>query len=111
MLILVHSPLFFNLCSLHFNTFAWQDMFGVTALMKFAAWDKVDLLELLLSKVCEDSIYLNLSSPADGFTALHHAASMNARRTFSVLSTISVVDATLLDKQGYRTTELAIWLR
>ena len=90
--------------------FAWQDMFGVTALMKFAAWDKVDLLELLLPKVQDGSAYLNLSSPSDGFTALHHAANMNARRTYSFLTAISGVDGTVLDKQGRTASELALWL-
>jgi ankyrin repeat protein len=68
-----------------------RDSFGLTALMKFASWDKVDLMDLLLAGLAaaarspgepqsRDVIlrHLHESSPADGFTALHHAADVGA---------------------------------
>lgn len=88
-----------------------QDMFGITALMKFAAWDKTDLLELLLPVAQNDNTYFNLASPTDGFTALHHAADMGARRAFAFLAATAGVDDAVLDKRGRKAAELAAWLQ
>uniref|UniRef100_A0A7S2FB57 Uncharacterized protein n=1 Tax=Octactis speculum TaxID=3111310 RepID=A0A7S2FB57_9STRA len=78
-----------------------RDMFGVTALMKFAAWDKVDLLDLLLNYLGPMSTdALNAQSPADGFTALHHAADMGAMRTYNRLTEAEGISLGVKDKRG-----------
>ena len=84
-----------------------KDMFGVSALMKFAAWNKVDLLDLLLGRLSSDgrlsqagAAFLNSISPQDHFTALHHAADMGALRTYNRLLACPEVDSTLRDKLG-----------
>lgn len=101
---------------------AGKDMFGVTALMKFAAWDKVDLIDVLLPKLlssddspCEEittagaaeiaaatksAALLNAVSPSEGFTALHHAADMGAGRAYVRLAGMAEVDTSIVDKRG-----------
>lgn len=78
-------------------------MFGLTALMKFAAWDKCDLIDILLPYLTQSEI--NMVSPQTGFSALHHAADMGAMRSFKKLEPI--VDGTLLDSKGRTGLEMA----
>ena len=63
------------------------DMFGLSAAHKFAAWDKVDLLELVMPRLSDDE--LNMCVPGKGehagFTPLHSAADMGAARAFEFL--------------------------
>lgn len=80
-------------------------MFGVTALMKFAAWDKCDLIDLLLPFLTTSDV--NLTSPQNMFTALHHAADMGAGRTFKRLFEESLMDKSLLDSKGRSGLEIA----
>ena len=54
------------------------DLFGLTALHKFASWDKVDLLDLLLPHL--DAAQCNQQVGADQLPPLHAAADMGARR-------------------------------
>jgi len=75
-----------------------RDMFGLTALHKFSAWDKVDLLELLLPHISVED--LNAVGGDDGFSALHHAASMGAVHTLAVLLRDPRVSRDVIDKQG-----------
>merc|ERR1712125_135573 len=84
---------------------AGRDMFALTALHKFAAWDKVDLMELLLPHLSDGDI--NATGGDDGFSALHHAVSMGAVRTLSVLLRHPAVDRTVRDRKGRTASELA----
>ena len=52
-----------------------KDMYGWTALHKFASWDKTDLLDILLTTV--DNIDVNVRGH-DQFTCIHAAVDMNA---------------------------------
>ena len=88
-------------------------MFGVNALQKFAAWDKVDLLDLLLEYFRQDLDHearlaaLNSTSPSDGFSALHHCVDMGAARSLGRLLREPGTDASVQDKKGRTPLELA----
>lgn len=80
-----------------------KDMFGLTALHKFAAWDKVDLLDLLLA--CPE-IQLNLIAPNVG-TALHSAVEMGAEGAVRRLLQEPNLDRNALDSQQRTALDLA----
>eukprot|EP00040_Diaphanoeca_grandis_P019575 m.103402 g.103402 ORF g.103402 m.103402 type:complete len:184 (-) comp27495_c3_seq1:206-757(-) len=84
---------------------AGKDMFGFTALMKIASWDKVDQLDVLLSVLNETDV--NTVDAAHTYTALHHAIDMNALRCAQRLITHTHVDITLKDNQGCTPFDLA----
>jgi len=84
---------------------AGRDMFGLTALHKFAAWDKVDLLELLIP--CLSTEDLNATGGDEGFSALHHATSMGAVHTLAVLLANPQVAQDVVDRSGRTAHELA----
>lgn len=81
--------------------------------MKFSAWDKVDLVELLLPRLlalpeCDATAALNAVSPGDGFTASHHAADLGAGRAFARLAAVPGIDQTVRDHHGRTAHELAM---
>eukprot|EP01039_Chlorochromonas_danica_P001739 gene1739-1899_t len=80
-----------------------KDMFGLTALHKFAAWDKVDLLDLLLA--CPE-IQLNLIAPNVG-TALHSAVEMGAEGAVRRLLQEPSLDCNALDSKQRTALDLA----
>jgi len=82
-----------------------KDMFGLTALHKFAAWNKVDLLDLLLPHLSEDD--LNAVGGDDGGTALHQAISMGAVQALARLLADPRVSKTKVDKAGHSPYALA----
>mmetsp|Transcript_15687 Transcript_15687/g.47038 ORF Transcript_15687/g.47038 Transcript_15687/m.47038 type:complete len:393 (-) Transcript_15687:120-1298(-) len=84
---------------------AGKDMFGMTALHKFCAWDKVDLIELLLPYLDEEQC--NVASGAEKQTPLHAAAEMGAARAVQRLLEEQRVDATALDGRGRSARQLA----
>lgn len=53
---------------LNFRPQRLQDMFGLTALHKFASWDKPDLLQLLLPYLTEGDV--NTQSGEEGYRVL-----------------------------------------
>mmetsp|Transcript_55712 Transcript_55712/g.148570 ORF Transcript_55712/g.148570 Transcript_55712/m.148570 type:complete len:372 (-) Transcript_55712:267-1382(-) len=81
-----------------------RDMFGLTALHKFAAWDKVDLLDALWSRLSEED--LNTAGGDEGFTAVHQAASMGAGRTLARLLSDSRVSRSTRDRKGRTAREV-----
>lgn len=85
---------------------AGRDAFGLSALHKFAAWNQVDLLQLLLPRLDEAAV--NVSGGDDGFSALHHAVSMGAARSLETLLADGRLDQRkLLDKKGRTAQQLA----
>lgn len=82
-----------------------RDMFALTAFHKFAAWDKVDLLELLSPHLGGDDV--NAVGGDEGFSALHHAVSMGAVNTLSALLKDPRVSRDLKDRAGRTPRELA----
>jgi hypothetical protein len=69
---------------------AGKDMLGYTALHKFASWDKVDLLELLLphltfEDVCEPAGWSRQSSSYLGYSVLHLCVDACAWRALGYL--------------------------
>ena len=75
-----------------------KDMYGLTALMKFAAWDKVDLLELLLPHLSVSEI--NATGGKQKLPLLHYCVDMGASRTLSVLINDNRVDQSSRDEHG-----------
>lgn len=80
-----------------------KDMFGLTALHKLAAWNKVDLMEILLADSDSD---VNVVSPSVG-GVLHSAVDMGALEAVSRLLTMPTLNLALTDKQGRTALELA----
>lgn len=72
-----------------------KDAYGLTALMKFGSWNKVELIDLLLPKLSKQEI--NEQDP-DGKTALHLSCEMASVAAVSRL--VGVIDANIKDKQG-----------
>jgi ankyrin repeat protein len=80
-----------------------KDMFGLTALHKFAGWDQPDLLHLLLSR---DDVNMN-PTDANGWTPLHTCVDMGARRTLTMLVEDRRVVVDVRDKRGRTAADLA----
>eukprot|EP01125_Pyxidicula_operculata_P022924 TRINITY_DN9688_c0_g1_i1.p1 TRINITY_DN9688_c0_g1~~TRINITY_DN9688_c0_g1_i1.p1 ORF type:complete len:361 (+),score=81.08 TRINITY_DN9688_c0_g1_i1:145-1227(+) len=85
---------------------AGPDMFGVTALHKFAAWGKVDLLELLLPHLTHDD--MNVTSQSEGFSALHWCLEMGNTNTLETLVKDNRVRHDIKDKSGKTALEMAL---
>eukprot|EP01127_Copromyxa_protea_P019756 TRINITY_DN6486_c0_g1_i3.p1 TRINITY_DN6486_c0_g1~~TRINITY_DN6486_c0_g1_i3.p1 ORF type:complete len:222 (+),score=45.66 TRINITY_DN6486_c0_g1_i3:209-874(+) len=83
-----------------------KDMFGLTALHKFASWDKPDLIEILLPHL--DDKEINIQSSEEGYTALHWCVEMGADQALSVLLQDGRIDRELKDKKGRTAEELAV---
>jgi len=66
-----------------------RDMFGLAAIHKFAAWDKVDLLDALLPHLTDAELS---AAYKEGKTALHHAAEAGAVRAARRLLAETYVD-------------------
>lgn len=75
-----------------------KDMYGLTALMKFAAWDKVDLLQLLLPHLNTNEI--NVTGGKQKLPLLHYCIDMGASRTLTVLLGDKRVDQNQRDEHG-----------
>eukprot|EP00927_Polykrikos_kofoidii_P013588 TRINITY_DN15906_c0_g2_i2.p1 TRINITY_DN15906_c0_g2~~TRINITY_DN15906_c0_g2_i2.p1 ORF type:complete len:367 (-),score=82.50 TRINITY_DN15906_c0_g2_i2:14-1114(-) len=84
---------------------AGRDMFSLTAFHKFAAWDKVDLLELLSPHLEDEDV--NAVGGDDGFSALHHAVSMGAVHTLRMLLKDPRIRRDVKDRTGRTPRELA----
>lgn len=74
-----------------------KDAYGLTALHKFASWNKVELLEMLVPKLNEAE--LNAQDP-DGKTALHWACEMASVAAVTFLVNIPEVNRKVKDKKG-----------
>jgi len=87
---------------------AGKDFFGLSALHKFAGWDRVDLTELLLPALSASEI--NADGGSEGRTALHFCVEMGAWRTFAVISGYPRANAQQRDGHGRTPQELAALL-
>ena len=69
-----------------------RDMLGYTALHKFASWDKIDLIELLLPHLSYDDV---VQTTKDGYSVLHLCVDAGAWRSLKYL--LHNCDCRLLD--------------
>lgn len=82
-----------------------RDMFGLTALHKFAAWNRVQLVELLLSAMSREDA--NARGGEHGWTALHFAADAGACEAYAALFRApALVDTGMRDLSGRTAAEL-----
>ncbi|KAJ1633158.1 ankyrin repeat-containing domain protein [Pavlovales sp. CCMP2436] len=81
-----------------------RDIFGLAALHKFAAWNRPELVELLLARATRDEV--NAVGSEHGFTALHFAAEAGAKAAFAALLASSLVVSNIRDKSGQTGIEL-----
>lgn len=84
---------------------AGKDMFGWTALHKFAAWNKKDLIELLAPFLSIEEI--NLKGGVELFSPLHSAVEMAAEQSLIALTHLPGVDIRSTDKCGRTPLQLA----
>ena len=85
-----------------------RDAFGLTALHKFSAWDKVDLITLLLPHLDDADARLNERAGEHGWTPLHAAAEMGAARAAEALLALPAVRPDVTDDRlGPATAEHA----
>mmetsp|Transcript_6945 Transcript_6945/g.13875 ORF Transcript_6945/g.13875 Transcript_6945/m.13875 type:complete len:382 (+) Transcript_6945:137-1282(+) len=73
------------------------DAYGLTALHKFASWNKVELIDMLLPHLKPED--LNAQDP-DGKTALHWACEMASVAAVSHLVSCEGVDPSVKDNKG-----------
>lgn len=82
-----------------------RDMFGLTALHKFAAWDCCELVELLLPLLSRECA--NARGGDSSWTALHYAADAGSDGAYAaLLAAPALVDTEAVDKQGRTAAEL-----
>lgn len=74
-----------------------KDAYGLTALHKFASWNKVELIDMVLPKLSEEEI--NAQDP-DGKTALHWACEMASVAALERLVKVPELDRSIKDKKG-----------
>lgn len=75
-----------------------KDMYGITALMKFAAWNKVDLLHLLLPHLNTEEV--NTTGGKQRLPLLHYCVDMGANSTLTVLVDDYRVDQCAVDEHN-----------
>ena len=81
-----------------------KDMYGWAAIHKYASWDKLDSLKLLISFLPDvQDIYLR--GGPHGFTCLHSAIDMGAMKCYHYL--ITVMDESVCDKTGVSAQDFA----
>ena len=73
------------------------DAFGLTALMKFASWNKTEFIDMIMPKLTKEEV--NKQDP-EGKTALHWAVEMASVAAVSKLVTFDAVDKEVKDKKG-----------
>ncbi|CAK9032854.1 Ankyrin repeat domain-containing protein 6 (Diversin), partial [Durusdinium trenchii] len=74
-----------------------KDAYGLTALMKFASWNKTEFIALLLPHLSPEQI--NAQDP-EGKTALHWACEMASVAAVSALVACAEVDPSIKDAKG-----------
>jgi ankyrin repeat protein len=84
---------------------AGKDFYGLPALHKFASWDKVDLLDLLLPQLSSSDV--NTQGGDDGSTALHSCIEMGAVRALERLAKDERIIPTTTNKRGKTIKHLA----
>ena len=81
------------------------DMYGWTALHKFAAWDKVDLLRLLVPHI-NDADLNSVAGPEKG-TCLHACVDMGARHSLCFLLSLNKINRLIVNKNNLTALDLA----
>lgn len=85
------------------------DMYGWSALAKFASWNKVELLDVVLDHSKVDASHINSKGRnSDGFTALHAAIESGAQATVERLLCDGRCDLSLVDGKGRTPLALAL---
>eukprot|EP00948_MAST-09A_sp_MAST-9A-sp1_P003378 g3378.t1 len=75
-----------------------KDAFGLPALHKFASWNKVELIEMLVPRLTAEEV---LATDPEGKTALHWAVEMAAVGAIKVLRRAPAnIPCTIKDKKG-----------
>jgi hypothetical protein len=75
-----------------------RDMYGITALMKFAAWNKVELLRMILSRLTAEEV--NTTGGKQRLPLLHYCVDMDAYEALRVLLEDDRVDKNMKDEHG-----------
>lgn len=75
-----------------------KDMYGITALMKFAAWNKVELLQMLLPRLTVQEV--NATGGKQRLPLLHYCVDMDAWEALSLLLEDRRVDLGACDEHG-----------
>ena len=83
-----------------------KDMFGLTALHKFAAWDDVALLDALLPRLAAADLVAP-GAPPDAATPLHACVEMDSARALERLLADPRLDADAPDARGNPARALA----
>ena len=82
-------------------------MFGIAAIHKFASWDKVDLLILLLPFLTDEEINAVGGINTNKGSCLHFAVEMNAVNAIKFLMQSTRLDLSIIDKNGFTACDLA----
>ncbi len=86
---------------------AGKDMFGWCAIHKFASWNKVDLLEVILNPGILSPADVNDTSNPDGFSVVHCCVDNGAIQSLNLLLRDSRVVRDANDKKGRSPLQLA----
>ena len=84
-----------------------KDMYGLTALMKFAAWNKVNLLDILLPHLTTEEI--NTYGGRSKLPLLHYCVDMDASTALERLLQDGRVDVNARDEYGRTWREHAVY--
>eukprot|EP00466_Bigelowiella_natans_P021259 jgi/Bigna1/145432/aug1.99_g20140 len=84
---------------------AGKDMFGLTALHKFASWNKTDLIEAIAPHLTGPQF--NQQTPKEKDTALHLAVKMGAARAVFMLVSSPKIDISIRNKKNETALEVA----
>lgn len=76
---------------------AGADAYGICAVHKFSAWNKTELLDMLLPKLSKEQVN---ARDKDGKTALHMAVEMASVAAITTLVASPKVDASVKDEKG-----------
>jgi ankyrin repeat protein len=82
-----------------------KDMYGTTALMKFAAWNKTDLVSMLLPVLSAEEV--NTTGGRERLPCLHYCVNMDATHTMRVLLREGRIDVSACDGSGRTYVEYA----
>ena len=81
-------------------------MFGLAAIHKFASWDKVDLLRIIIPFLSDDEI--NEVGGKNKGSSLHFAIEMNALNAFKFLMNCPRIDKSIVNINGKTASQLAL---
>ena len=85
---------------------AGADFYGLTALHKAAAWNRPDLLQIILQHL-DDAADINATGGENGYTAAHHAVAMGAFDVLRVLASAPLWDSSARDASDMTAEDLS----